>query len=109
MEIDNSANLTNDEKAKKKAEIEKTYELKTEYWNSEKEDIVFITRAELLEEGETGFPCDWRELLYRMAVDYQRYREYSSFLTELEKANPQFIGGRSKYEQYYTDILGFWR
>lgn len=109
MEIDNNANLTNDEKAKRKAEIEKNYELKTEYWNSEKEDMVFITRAELLEEGETGFPCDWRELLYRMAVDYQRYREYSSFLTELEKANPQFIGGRTKYEQYYTDILGFWR
>lgn len=52
---------------------------------------------------------DWRELIYQMASDYQKNRENSSFLTELEKANPQFIGGRSKYEQYYTDILSFWR
>ena len=44
-----------------------------------------------------------------MAVDYQRYREYSSFLTELEKANPQFIGGHTGYEQYYTDLFKFWR
>lgn len=52
---------------------------------------------------------DWRELIYQMASDYQKNRENSSFLTELEKANPQFIGGRTKYEQYYTDILSFWR
>lgn len=52
---------------------------------------------------------DWRELIYQMASDYQKNRDNSSFLTELEKANPQFIGGRTKYEQYYTDILSFWR
>lgn len=52
---------------------------------------------------------DWRELIYQMANDYQKNRENSSFLTELEKANPQFIGGRTRYEQYYTDILSFWR
>lgn len=52
---------------------------------------------------------DWRELIYQMASDYQKNRENSSFLTELEKANPQFIGGRTRYEQYYTDILSFWR
>ena len=44
-----------------------------------------------------------------MASDYQKNRENSSFLTELEKTNPQFIGGRTRYEQYYTDILSFWR
>lgn len=52
---------------------------------------------------------DWRELIYQMASDYQKNRENSSFLTELEKANPQFIGARTRYEQYYTDILSFWR
>lgn len=52
---------------------------------------------------------DWRELIYQMASDYQKNRENSSFLIELEKANPQFIGGRTRYEQYYTDILSFWR
>lgn len=52
---------------------------------------------------------DWRELIYQMANDYQKNRENSSFLTDLEKANPQFIGGRTRYEQYYTDILSFWR
>lgn len=52
---------------------------------------------------------DWRELIYQMANDYQKNRENSSFLTDLEKANPQFIGGRTGYEQYYTDILSLWR
>lgn len=52
---------------------------------------------------------DWRELIYQMASDYQKNRENSNFLTELEKANPQFIGGHTRYEQYYTDILSFWR
>lgn len=52
---------------------------------------------------------DWRELIYQMANDYQKNRENSGFLTDLEKANPQFIGGRTGYEQYYTDILSLWR
>lgn len=52
---------------------------------------------------------DWRELIYQMASDYQKNRENSSFLTDLEKLNPQYIGGYTKYEQYYTDILSFWR
>lgn len=52
---------------------------------------------------------DWRELIYQMASDYQKNRENSNFLTDLEKLNPQYIGGYTKYEQYYTDILSFWR
>ena len=52
---------------------------------------------------------DWRELMYQMAVDYYQFNEKDKYLIELEKANPQFIKGKTGYEQYYSDMLGFWR
>lgn len=53
---------------------------------------------------------DWRELIYQMALDYQAHHLESDYNDQLEAANPNFvIGGRTGYEQYYTDMLGFWR
>lgn len=98
LSINNDLDLSEEEKTKKISEIEEKYEEKSLYWEQEKQDKTF-----------TIDEYDWRELIYRMAVDYQRYREYSNFLVELEKANSQFVGGRTGYEQYYTDILSFWR
>ena len=53
---------------------------------------------------------DWREIIYQMAKDYydnnQKGRE---FYRQLYLKNGQFINGRTGYEQYYTDLLGFWR
>lgn len=53
--------------------------------------------------------CDWRELIYQMAQDYMGHNQDDNYNIKLHAANPQFIGGRTGYEQYYTDILGFWR
>ena len=54
---------------------------------------------------------DWRELIYQMAWDYNHYAHADSkFFENLEANNPDLVSsGRTGYEQYYTDILGFWR
>lgn len=55
--------------------------------------------------------CDWRELIYQMAFDYLQKNKPKNghFLLELEKANPEFVGGKTGYETYYTDVQAFWR
>lgn len=53
--------------------------------------------------------CDWRELIYRMALDYRKYYHNDDFLSEVAKMNTQYPTGRTGYEQYYTDLEGFWR
>ena len=57
----------------------------------------------------TSDEWDWRELIYRMALDYRKYYHDDDFLYNLAQANPQYPNGRTGYEQYYTDIEGFWR
>lgn len=55
---------------------------------------------------------DWRELIYQMASDYNKYNtKDKNFINKISDAN-QWIkdnGGMTGYEQYYTDLLGFWR
>lgn len=57
----------------------------------------------------TSDKWDWRELIYRMALDYRKYYHNDDFLYNLSKANPQYPDGYTGYEQYYTDLEGFWR
>lgn len=53
---------------------------------------------------------DWRELIYQMAWDYYKHNQEPSFELLLTAANSSWVvGGRTGYEQYYTDLLGFWR
>lgn len=52
---------------------------------------------------------DWRELIYQMALDYRKCQKDNDFLYNLASKNPQYSTGRTGYEQYYTDIEGFWR
>ena len=54
--------------------------------------------------------CDWREIIYQMALDYRRfYFTDDNFLTNLILANPHYPTGKTGYEQYYIDLEGFWR
>lgn len=54
--------------------------------------------------------CDWREIIYRMALDYNKFSGMDNFLSKVRTANPDTCRfGKTGYEQYYTDILGFWR
>lgn len=52
---------------------------------------------------------DWRELIYQMAIDFYKHNQESDYLLKLEKYNPEFIDGKTGYEQYYSDLQGFWR
>ena len=52
---------------------------------------------------------DWRELIYQMAIDFYRHNQESDYLLRLEEYNPEFIDGKTGYEQYYSDLQGFWR
>lgn len=52
---------------------------------------------------------DWRELIYKMALDYRRFYHDDNFLYNLAQKNPQYPTGKTGYEQYYVDMEGFWR
>lgn len=55
---------------------------------------------------------EWREIIYRMAKDYYQYNFLDDFEIKIINANREngnYQTGRTGYEQYYTDIIGFWR
>lgn len=51
---------------------------------------------------------DWRELIYQMALDFHKCGQDSSYPFLLRQANPEMNNGKTGYEQYYTDLMGFW-
>ena len=53
---------------------------------------------------------DWREVIYRMAQDYYKYAHIlSDFETRLVQTNPEFTSGKTGYENYYIDLISYWR
>lgn len=71
---------------------------------------------------------DWREIIYQMAMDHSRWNHLDGFTAKVALANPwrqietvlpdgtktiiEKVGypdGYTGYEQYYTDLKGFWR
>lgn len=74
------------------------------------------------------YVVDWREIIYQMALDYfagqgcslenpvflsdsnYSLTDPDQFLYEVGKRNPEYYPtGYTGYEQYYTDMQGFWR
>lgn len=69
--------------------------------------------------------CDWREIIYQMAVDYNNNHLKDDFRFQIrnnnfiDKYNPVMSApdegyylypeGKTGYEQYYEDMTGFWR
>lgn len=54
--------------------------------------------------------CDWREVIYQMAVDYYKHQHDEDFLASIAENNPDYYPqGYTGYEVYYIDIQGFWR
>lgn len=76
--------------------------------------------------------CDWREIIYQMALDYYKHNQENDFLANLSHYNTydtteyfdndnEFVkvvsrnggllypNGITGYEQYYEDMEGFWR
>ena len=53
---------------------------------------------------------DWREIIYQMALDFRRHNHLDGFEAKVAAANPDlYPTGKTGYEQYYTDMEGFWR
>lgn len=63
---------------------------------------------------------DWRELIYKMALDYRRFYHDDNFLYKVASSNVKkdkdgniikdlYPDGHTGYEQYYVDMEGFWR
>lgn len=80
------------------------------YYYKNSEGIVYTTREDI-----EGNKVDWREIIYQMAIDYRAgYYTKDDFFIDLQNNNiidGQYLyeGGRTGYEQYYTDMEGFWR
>ena len=53
---------------------------------------------------------DWREIIYQMALDFRLHNHLDGFEAKVAAANPElYPTGKTGYEQYYTDMEGFWR
>ena len=62
-----------------------------------------------LDSGALNF-VDWREIIYQMAKDYYQHGTEDDFEIQIRNNNLDYYpSGRTGYEQYYTDIQGFWR
>jgi hypothetical protein len=49
--------------------------------------------------------CDWREVIYQMALDYYKYNHLDNFSLKVADANPnEYPLGTTGYEQYYIDL-----
>lgn len=65
---------------------------------------------EVIENGKKVIYCDWREIIYQMGLDYFRYNHLDDFELRIIQANKQqYPKGITGYENYYTDLQGFWR
>ena len=59
---------------------------------------------------ETDLLVDWREIIYQMAHDYMKHGQDDDFLEVIRHNNPiSYPTGYTGYEQYYTDMMSFWR
>lgn len=62
------------------------------------------------EQFEATQKYDWRELIYRMGLDYFEHHDEDDYLHQMGLNNPNdYPLGYTGYEIYYTDLEGFWR
>ena len=69
-----------------------------------------------LDELDSITICDWREIIYQMAIDYRQHNHDDDFTVNVKMQNGKDINGEwyyptgyTGYEQYYIDMEGFWR
>ena len=72
--------------------------------------ITYLASDVYNKNSDIEYKCDWRELIYRMALDYNKYNHLDDFENRVAAANPTlYPTGKTEYEQYYIDLQGFWR
>ena len=81
-----------------------------------KADIAFAERVDTDTSAISSYTlsnyeiCDWREIIYQMAIDYYKHQHDEDFLASIAENNPDYYPeGYTGYEIYYIDIEGFWR
>ena len=84
--------------------------------DSLKADVAFAERIDTDAGATASFTlsnyeiCDWREIIYQMAIDYYKHQHDEDFLASVAENNPDYYPqGYTGYEIYYIDIEGFWR
>ena len=74
------------------------------------QDALTFKKSDIYGEVKTTIFCDWREIIYQMALDYYKYNFLDDFELKVAAANPiDYPTGRTGYEQYYIDMNSFWR
>ena len=84
--------------------------------DSLKADVTFAERIDTDTSATASYTlsnyeiCDWREVIYQMAIDYFKHQHDEDFLVTVAENNPDYYPqGYTGYEIYYIDIEGFWR
>jgi hypothetical protein len=65
--------------------------------SAQMEPKTFIAATEYKDRGNI-VECDWREILYQMAVDYFKYNHLDNFELKVAAANPSYPTGQTGYE-----------
>ena len=86
----------------------------TYYRSIEVEDGIVISGKAVKVQNSIEYTAesfDWREIIYQMAKDYFQYNHLlDDFIYRVADANYLYYpSGYTGYEQYYTDLQGFWR
>ena len=78
--------------------------------NTEGQESQTYIASDKFGDSEDGYRCDWREVIYRMALDYNKYNHLDDFQNRIAQVNSDlYPDGQTHYEQYYVDLQGFWR
>lgn len=80
--------------------------------NLEGDEILDLKKEQTaIEENKDGYhKVDWREIIYQMSQDYKRHMHDDDFYVKISQNNSKYYpSGYTGYEQYYTDMDGFWR
>lgn len=80
--------------------------------NMETDEVTEMKKEQnAIENNEEGFhKVDWREIIYQMSLDYKRHMHDDDFYVKVSEHNSRYYPtGYTGYEQYYTDMDGFWR
>ena len=75
-----------------------------------------VDKSEELFLPENTVICDWREIIFQMALDLRQHQHDDDFAVQMRKVNGlnengewRYPTGKTGYEQYYIDLEGFWR
>lgn len=83
---------------------------KYEYWDDFVQSLIPDEVKDIAIQKILVHPAvDWRELIYQMALDYNKCNQFDDFYYYVSSNNSQYPTGQTGYEQYYIDLTGFWR